>query len=163
MIRGLASPQVEPELKQSHHRRWLNGELQTIVATSAFGMGVNKADVRLVVHWTLPDSVEALYQEWGRAGRDGRPARCVLFYGYHDKGRVESLQRRSSADLQARLKRLIQVTTTGCALDGDGAGGNGGARAGGRGRAGARAGGRGGGGDAGCSCALDGLPRAALF
>ena len=55
--------QVEPDLKLSHHRRWLSDELQVMVATSAFGMGVHKPDVRLVVHWTMPDSPLSLYQE----------------------------------------------------------------------------------------------------
>ena len=66
--------QVEPEAKRMLHEQWLRDEVQVMVATSAFGMGVHKDDVRLVVHWTLPDSVMALSQEWGRAGRDGERA-----------------------------------------------------------------------------------------
>lgn len=92
--------QVEPEAKHELVLRWQRDELRCIVATNAFGMGVHKADVRLVVHWTMPDSVMALSQEWGRAGRDGAAARCVLLYSYHDKGRVEALLRRSPHDLQ---------------------------------------------------------------
>ena len=67
--------QVEPEAKEALHQQWLDDETRVIVATSAFGMGVHKPDVRLVVHWTMPDSIMALSQEWGRAGRDGAPAR----------------------------------------------------------------------------------------
>ena len=96
-------------MRAAVHRRWLRGETQAIVATSAFGMGVHKADVRVVVHWTLPDSLVSLAQEWGRAGRDGEAARCVLLYSYHDKGRVEALLRRSPHDLRQKLARLNEL------------------------------------------------------
>ena len=64
--------------------RFMNGELQVIVATSAFGMGVDKADVRFVFHFEAPDSIDAYYQEIGRAGRDGLPATAVLLYCSND-------------------------------------------------------------------------------
>ena len=67
---------------------WMTGERQVIVATSAFGMGVDKPDVRLVVHIDVPESIEAYYQEAGRAGRDGKPARAVLLFGGADRSRL---------------------------------------------------------------------------
>jgi ATP-dependent DNA helicase RecQ len=67
-------------------RRFMSGEVEVVVATNAFGMGVDKADVRTVAHASVPGSVEAYYQEAGRAGRDGAPARALLFAEARDKG-----------------------------------------------------------------------------
>jgi ATP-dependent DNA helicase RecQ len=64
---------------------FMKGECDTIVATNAFGMGIDKSDVRLVVHYAMPGTVEAYYQEAGRAGRDGGPSRCVLLHAYKDR------------------------------------------------------------------------------
>jgi ATP-dependent DNA helicase RecQ len=78
--------------------RFMSGEVDVVVATNAFGMGVDKADVRTVVHAAVPQSLEAYYQEAGRAGRDGRPARCVLFAEQRAKGLHVFFIERTAAD-----------------------------------------------------------------
>jgi ATP-dependent DNA helicase RecQ len=74
------------DLRAETQERFMSGESRVIVATNAFGMGIDKADVRTVCHASVPGSLEAYYQEAGRAGRDAAPARCLLFAEQRDKG-----------------------------------------------------------------------------
>jgi len=76
------------ELRDKKQVSWTTGQTRVIVATNAFGMGIDKAEVRFVIHWDIPDSIENYFQESGRAGRDNKPAFAVLLYSPADKKRL---------------------------------------------------------------------------
>lgn len=80
---------LEDAVREARQKEWQEDKARVMVATNAFGMGIDKADVRLVVHVDCPDSIEAYFQEAGRAGRDGKPARAVLLYDGNDKAKLK--------------------------------------------------------------------------
>ena len=102
------------EERAEAQRAFMAGEAPVVVATNAFGMGVDKADVRTVCHETVPRSLEALYQEAGRAGRDGRPARCLLFAEPRDKGLHAFFIERARVDPDgvARVAQRLRASAT---------------------------------------------------
>jgi ATP-dependent DNA helicase RecQ len=102
---------LPPALREHHQRRFLREEGIVMVATIAFGMGIDKPDVRFVAHLDLPKSMEAYYQETGRAGRDGEPATTLLLYGLQDVVRMKEMMAGGDAPESHKRQERFKLDT----------------------------------------------------
>lgn len=100
---------LAPEIRAANQERFMSGRARVVVATVAFGMGVDKADVRFIIHFSAPASLEAYAQESGRAGRDGRGARCILLATPNDGTRLRQFARRNRIRIESLRSAYAEI------------------------------------------------------
>jgi ATP-dependent DNA helicase RecQ len=98
---------LDPQVRMGNQEAFLNEEVEVMVATIAFGMGIDKPDVRFVIHYDAPKSLEGYYQETGRAGRDGLDGTCILFYTYDDILKLDKFNKDKAVSEKENAKILL--------------------------------------------------------
>ncbi len=99
---------LEPDVRMNNQDGFLNEDVDIIVATIAFGMGIDKPDVRFVIHYDVPKSLEGYYQETGRSGRDGLEGHCLMFYSHNDLSKLEKFNKDKPVQERENARILLQ-------------------------------------------------------
>ncbi len=106
---------MDPVIRAETQERFIKNDIDVVVATIAFGMGIDKPDIRFVIHYDLPKNIETYSQETGRAGRDGLQSDCILFFGYGDTKKIEYLIGQGNDEEQKRISnRKLQEMVSFC-------------------------------------------------